>query len=134
MIADQEVTFEQLQEAYIKGQRVFTKIEIAAKDDHLVISGINLASAEFVACWFHSVKFFEVDLTGVRFIDCNLKCTVFEGCDLTNTLWRDSAVCSIAWRECTTANIQAVGLEAYGGNLADAQALVSYATDNLKTC
>lgn len=129
---EQDFTLEKLRDAYLKGQRTFKNIEIVGENDSLFISEINLSSAEFTGCWFHSVKFLDVDLTGVRFIDCNLKCTVFERCTLNDTVWKDSLVCSIVWRECATSNIQVVGLEAYGGSLADAQALVTYATDNGK--
>lgn len=133
MLVDQEVTFDQLRAAYIKGQRVFTKIEIAAKDDHLVISGTNLSSSEFIGCFLHSVKFRDVDFIGASFHECNLKCTVFENCCLTGSSWKDSAVCSIVWRDCVTENVRATGLEAYGVAIEDSESLISYATDKRKS-
>ena len=132
MQTEKELTFEQLRDAYLKGQRTFRDIKIVGKDGHLLISGIKLSSAEFISCWFHSVKFFEVDLTGVSFIDCNLKCTVFERCILNDTIWKNSLVCSIVWRECAVENIQAFGQEAYGGSLEDSESLIFYAKDNGK--
>jgi uncharacterized protein YjbI with pentapeptide repeats len=130
MQTEKELTFEQLRDAYLKGQRTFRDIEIVGADGRPLISGIVLRSAVFFACWFHSVKFIGVDFTGTKFDQCNLKCTVFERCNLSDTVWEDSAVCSTAWRDCATENIQAVGCEAYGASLEDSESIICYAKDN----
>ena len=78
MFVKQEITSEQLREAYVSGQRVFEGVEIIGNSEYPSISDMDLHEARFVNCWFHSTKFRHVNLCGVTFLASNLKCITFQ--------------------------------------------------------
>src|SRR4051812_20523067 len=93
---DKEFTVAQLCAAYRHGQRQFRGVEVVGEGDFPQLSDASLRDAEFVDCWFHSARFFQVDLGNTKFQGCNLKCASFERCDLSDSTWKDCRVCAIA--------------------------------------
>jgi len=130
MVIEHELTAAQLCDAYERGQRLFTGVELVSTSEYPSLLNVKLCGVEFADCWFHSTEFSNVDLSHTKFSRCNLKCCTFTNCDLRNTKWVDCPVCSVAIAASVATGIAVSGLDAYGAPIESSAAFLEYASSN----
>jgi uncharacterized protein YjbI with pentapeptide repeats len=128
MVVEHELTAAQLCDAYRRGQRLFTGVELVSTDEYPSLRDATLSGAEFSDCWFHSANFSSVDLSQTKFVHCNLKCSTFANCDLSGSTWSNCSVCSISIVGSATTDVVVDGLDAYGAAIENPVAFLAYAS------